>query len=114
MEASVWSSYPGIDYTLTVDLAVTNHGAEVTVDGYAAVELAGGFYFYPQFTSNVHTFISGVTLPAGLVVPRFELLRLPFGAPLGTRVPLTWYVVFLDSGTGRLHSEVVVSRVELW
>lgn len=98
---------------LAVDLRVFNTDpATLTVNLFVAVEVAGGYYFYPAFTADPLPLAGPFELPTS-DTGFFELWRMYLGEPLAADVPVTWYSALIDANSGGLLGSLGTSTIVL-
>lgn len=92
-------------YLLTVGIRVANNtsvGYQASL--YAAVEVAGRFYFVPNYTEQAVPLVGALDLTPPIDTGFVEYQRVPLGVPLPLTV--TWYAAILNNADGSLLGEL--------
>lgn len=109
----VQASVVGKDQKLDLYYSAKNtSGESFGTDLYVGVEVNGGFYFYPTFTTWAQP-ATNIWLFPGLDtgMAQFDQLTLPL---LHTMFPVTWYAALVRGDTGQLAGELQVVPITLW
>lgn len=96
---------------LLVEMEVYNRDTNshvVTI--FVIVEIAGAYYFYPNFTDAPAPLAGPFTLPP-VETGFFELWRVNLATQLPAPVVIGWYSAMIEEGTGALLGDVSFSEV---